>query len=115
MGLAASRVALGVSALVCPAPLGRAWVGPSAEGATAAVLCRALGARDVALGIGALSAANDTERRRWVALGALSDVGDTLATVATFALLPRQTRWLVLAACVGAAVVGAGAAGLQRA
>lgn len=116
LGIAGLRVALGVAALVAPGLAGRAWIGPGASGRDRAVALRALGGRDIALGAGALlGAAEREELRRWVALGALSDLVDTIATTAGFGALPKRRRWLVLAACAGSAASGAlAAAGLGR-
>jgi hypothetical protein len=52
--LAAARTALGVVALASPQLVGRPWVGDAAEGTPGRVLARALGGRDLALGVGAL-------------------------------------------------------------
>lgn len=111
LGLAATRVAFGAAALALPTPAGRLWIGSGADGADHAVLLRALGGRDLALGAGVLLA----DRRggplgQWVGLGALSDLVDTAATIGGFVALPRRTRWLVLAGCGGAATAGALAA-----
>ena len=55
--VAAGRVALGLTALAWPAVPARPWVGASADDLAARVFGRALGARDLALGLGALAAA----------------------------------------------------------
>jgi hypothetical protein len=111
--VAAGRVALGVVALVRPSVPARPWVGAAAADLPAGqVLGRALGARDLALGLGALAA---TARRpsggpwqagAWFAAGALADALDATATLAAGQRLPR-TRWLIVALAGGAAVVGA--------
>ncbi len=49
---------------------------------------------------------HDVPVRGWIEGGMLSDACDSLATLLAFRKLPRATRWLVLAACVGAAAVG---------
>ena len=54
--VAAGRVALGVTALAWPSVPARPWVGAAADGLAARVFGRALGARDLALGLGALAA-----------------------------------------------------------
>ncbi len=54
--LAAARTGIGVVALVCPEVVGRPWVGDAAGTAQGRVLARALGGRDLALGLGALAA-----------------------------------------------------------
>ena len=82
--LAASRIALGVSALVSPRLAATPWVGWSSTDPAGAVLGRAAGARDIALGAGALLAARQGARaeRTWVALAAVCDVVDAATTVA---------------------------------
>ncbi|HEY3735604.1 MAG TPA: hypothetical protein VGL63_16980 [Streptosporangiaceae bacterium] len=54
--VAAGRVAIGVVALAAPPLVARPWVGAAADSAEGRVLARALGGRDLALGIGALIA-----------------------------------------------------------
>jgi len=73
------------------------------------VLGRALGGRDLALGLGALAALErqSDEASAWVAAGALSDALDVAASLASWRELPRLTRWLVLASAGGAAIAGA--------
>jgi len=107
IGLAALRTTLGVVALVLPGKAGRSWIGAGATGRDRAVLLRALGGRDVALGVGALLAARDgREFRRWLIMGSASDLVDALATTVGFSALPKLRRWLVLLASAGAAVAG---------
>jgi hypothetical protein len=113
--VAAGRVALGVTALAWPAVPARPWVGAAADGVAARVFGRALGARDLALGLGALAAlqgpaAGAGSARAWVAAGALSDALDVAASLASWRELPRVTRWLVVASAGGAALAGAGGA-----
>ena len=106
-GIAGMRVTLGAAALLAPGLAGSAWIGPGASGRDRAVTLRALGGRDIALGAGALLGSSAREElRRWVVLGATSDLVDTLATTVGFSALPRWRRWLVLAACAGAATGG---------
>jgi len=113
--VAAGRVALGVIALAWPAVPARPWVGAAADNVAARVLGRALGARDLALGLGALAAlqgpaAAAGPARAWVGAGALSDALDVAATMASWRELPRFTRWLVVASAGGAALAGAAGA-----
>jgi hypothetical protein len=115
--VAVGRVGLGVAALVSPSVPARPWVGSSADELGAQVFGRALGARDLALGLGALAAAwkapagNASSGPRsagaWYAAGALSDALDVAVTVAAWPRLPRGTRWLVAASAGGAAIAGA--------
>jgi hypothetical protein len=113
--VAAGRVALGLTALAWPAVPARPWVGAAADDLAARVFGRALGARDVALGLGALAAlcrpdAGAGPAASWVAAGALSDALDVAASLASWRDLPRVTRWLVAASAGGAALTGAAAA-----
>jgi hypothetical protein len=110
--VAAGRVALGVTALAWPSVPARPWVGAAADGVAARVFGRALGARDLALGLGALAAlrgpgAEAGTARAWVAAGALSDALDVVASVSSWRELPRVTRWLVAASAGAAALAGA--------
>ena len=114
MVIAAGRVALGVTALVRPSLPARPWVGGAADDVAARVFGRALGARDLALGLGALAAlqgpaADAGPARTWVAAGALSDALDVVASLLAWRELPRVTRWLVAASAGGAALAGAAA------
>jgi hypothetical protein len=110
--VAAGRVGLGVAALAWPSVPARPWVGVSADELGAQVFGRALGARDLALGLGALAAARKAPADpwpagAWFAAGALSDALDVAVTAAAWPRLPRFTRWLVAASAGGAAVAGA--------
>jgi hypothetical protein len=113
--VAVGRVGLGVAALVSPSVPARPWVGASADELGAQVFGRALGARDLALGLGALNAAREMSSgsrsaSAWYAAGALSDALDVAVTVAAWPRLPRGTRWLVAASAGGAALAGAAGA-----
>jgi hypothetical protein len=109
--VAVGRVGLGVTALVWPSVPGRPWVGASADELGAQVFARALGARDLALGLGALAAVLQSspgpQQAAWYAAGALSDALDATVTAAAWSRLPRTTRWLVAASAGGAALAGA--------
>jgi hypothetical protein len=113
-------VALGLTALAWPWVPARPWVGAAADDLAARVFGRALGARDVALGLGALMAllapaAETGPAAAWVAAGALSDALDVAATLSSWHELPRGGRWLVAASAGGAALTGAaGTLALRR-
>ena len=113
--LAAARVGLGLVAVAQPSLVARPWVGPAGDELGGQVLGRALGARDMALGLGALAALLEPSggarpAGTWFAAGALSDTFDTAVTAAAWSQLPRRTRWVVAAASIGAAAVGAAGA-----
>jgi len=113
--VAAGRVAIGLAALAVPSVPSRPWVGAAADDLAATVFGRALGARDVALGVGTLAAlrrtAADPESASvWVAAGALSDALDVVASLSSWRRLPRTGRWLVAGSAGAAALVGAAGA-----
>jgi hypothetical protein len=113
--LAAGRVALGLAALAWPSVPARPWVGAAADDLAARVFGRALGARDLALGLGALTALRDPAAEpgpacAWVAAGALSDALDVVASLSSWQELPSRSRWLVVTAAGGAALAGAAGA-----
>ena len=110
--VAVGRVALGVTALAWPSVPARPWVGAAADEVAVRVFGRALGARDVALGAGALWAlqrpeAEPASAHAWMAAGAMSDALDVVASLSSWRDLPRATRWLVVASAGGAALAGA--------
>jgi hypothetical protein len=109
--VAVGRVALGLTALAWPSVPARPWVGTSEDDLAARVFGRALGARDIALGLGAVRAlqrpaAEPGSAAAWVAAGALSDALDVAASLSSWRELPRVGRWLVAASAGGAAVIG---------
>jgi hypothetical protein len=105
-----ARCVLGGTALIIP-PLPLApWVGQAQGDRAARLLARSLGARDIALGLGALLALrHEAPVRGWVEAGGLADAGDVVATLGAFTALPRWGRWAVLAAASGG-VLAAGLA-----
>jgi hypothetical protein len=115
--LAGARTAIGVVALASPMLIARPWVGAgAAKAAPGRVLGRALGGRDLALGLGALIALRRARAGGqygagvWVGVAALADSFDVLATGAAWDELPAVTRWLVAGSAAGSAAVGAVAA-----
>ena len=113
--VAAGRVGLGLTAVTWPSVPARPWVGAAADDLAARVFGRALGARDIALGLGALNAlqhqsAEADSARAWAAAGALSDALDVVASLASWRDLPRRSRWLVVLSAGTAALTGAAAA-----
>ncbi|MHA6803555.1 hypothetical protein [Salinifilum ghardaiensis] len=109
--LSAGRVALGCTALVRPELPAAVWVGrSSAATAPVQVLGRALGGRDLALGIGTLHALRrdgTSEAAVWLAASAVADVADVAATAAGGPGLPRWGRWAVTGLAGGAVLTGA--------
>ena len=98
------RVGLGAAAFVAPVIPGRPWVGPEeAARPGARLFARALGGRDLALGLGAvLAARHDGPLRGWVEGGGTADAGDLVATLIGWRSLPKVSRWGILAVTAGA-------------
>jgi hypothetical protein len=98
------RIAIGVTALVAPTVPLRPWVGRDfAWQPRAKLMARALGGRDLALGIGVILALrHDAPVRGWVEGGGLADGCDLLASLLAFGKLPKGGRWLVLFSTAGA-------------
>lgn len=97
--VALGRITAGAVFLVFPRVLLRAWAGTTDRHLVP--LARAIGGRDVALGLGALVALrNGDSANPWLRAAALSDAVDALATLVAFRHLPRARRWLVIAAAI---------------
>jgi hypothetical protein len=112
--LALNRVAFGVNFLGSPARAGRLWIGAAAaRRPESRVFGRALGARDLALGLGALRAlqeGDDDAARAWMAGHALSDGADLLATLAARRELPAGPAAFAVAVAGASTAIGAAAA-----
>ena len=111
------RLVFGVAFITQPTLMERAWIGKQARLPGARVLARAVGARDLALGLGGLQAVsrNDGSARPWLAAAAICDVVDFGATRAAGRGIPEQARTGVLAiAGVSALLSAVAAAGSGR-
>src|SRR5215217_5367156 len=93
------RFLFGVVFIARPTVMERAWIGKQARLPGAQVLARAVGARDLALGLGGLQAVarDDGSARPWLAAAAVCDAVDFGATWAAGGGIPRQARSGVLA------------------
>ena len=93
------RFVFGVAFIAEPKLMERAWIGKQARLPGAQLLTRAVGARDLALGIGGLQALtrNDGSARPWLAAAAVCDAVDFGATWTAGRGIPRQPRSGVLA------------------
>jgi hypothetical protein len=106
------RLVFGVAFIAEPRLMERAWIGKQARVPGAQLLARAVGARDLVLGLGGLQALprNDGSVRPWLAAAAVCDVVDFGATWTAGRTIPRQTRTGVLAIAGGSALLSAIAA-----
>jgi hypothetical protein len=105
-----NRVVLGAGLIALPRLFGRIWSGREADDARAQVLSRALGARDLALGVGGLLALRDGDRRwasRAFAAQAGADAVDLVAILVAGRALGRPTRALAGTMAAGSAGVAA--------
>ena len=78
---AAIRIVIGASLFAVPGVAGSNWIGDPARDRRVKVMIRAMGIRDLALGLGTLHALDAGEpAKHWVLMSAISDVGDLAAT-----------------------------------
>jgi len=93
------RFVFGVAFIAEPKLMERAWIGKQARLPGAQLLARAVGARDLALGLGGLQAVgrDDGSARPWLAAAALCDAVDFGATWTAGRGIPSQARTGVLA------------------
>ena len=109
---ARGRMAFGAAFLVAPGLATRGWVGGDAMRPGTRVITRALGARDLALGLGIVIAIDrGAPVRGWLEASALSDGVDFLATLLGRRDLPAAGRAAVMAIAVASAGVAAWLAG----
>jgi hypothetical protein len=97
--LSFGRFLFGVAFITEPKLMERAWIGKQARVPGARVLARAVGARDLVLGLGGLQALkrDDGSARPWLGAAAVCDAVDLGATWAAGRTIPRQARRGVLA------------------
>jgi hypothetical protein len=115
--ISGGRFLFGVAFIAKPMLMERAWIGKQARVPGAQLLARAVGARDLALGLGGLQALprDDGSARPWLAAAAICDAVDFGATWAAGRRIPRQARNGVLGIAAVFSVLSAIAAiGLGR-
>jgi hypothetical protein len=110
--LAVGRIAIGAGLLVAPSTVAKGWGGPAASEPGSKLFLRALGGRDLLLGLGALRSLGegDGSAEGWVRASALADVTDAAATAIALRHLPSPGKWLTIALAGGAAAAGLSAA-----
>jgi hypothetical protein len=118
-GLSLNRVGFGLAYLVAPSRAGKGWIGRAARDPATQVFARGHGARDIALGAGALGELVRGQPRRardWMCAQTLADSADLVATLASRRRLPSSGfRFAMLMAGGSTAVAGASAALLHAA
>ena len=117
LGLAANRILFGAGFMFSPEKAARSWIGPVAASAGGGVMVRAAGARDVALGAGALAALRGyTDPRPWLAAHLVSDATDVAATwAARRELGPARSLYAITVAGASTAIAAAYLVGHTRA
>jgi hypothetical protein len=110
--LAVGRIGIGFGLLVAPTLVAKGWGGPVAAEPGAKFFLRALGGRDLLLGVGSLRALGegDGSAEGWVRASALADATDAAAATIAFRHLPSPGRWITVAMAGTAAAVGLNAA-----
>ncbi|MEA2324647.1 MAG: hypothetical protein QOD81_4497 [Solirubrobacteraceae bacterium] len=104
----AGRVALGAALLVAPRPLGALWLGRAGATPGGSVALRAVGVRDLVLGMMALHTLGHPEvAPRWQRTCAAVDAIDFAATAAARPALPPAGSALVMGVAGAGAAMGA--------
>jgi hypothetical protein len=116
-GLAVNRILFGANYLARPESARQSWIGRAARKPGARVMIRSQGARDVALGLGALWAlagGRDADAHAWMAAHAIADGADLAATWVARDRLPKRRVRLAMAIAGGSTAVAAVAAARLR-
>ena len=97
--ISVGRALFGVAYIAEPEPMARWWIGKPARLPGARLLTRAVGSRDLTLGLGGIHALvrNDASARQWLAAAAICDAVDFGATWTAGRDIPRRARSGVLA------------------
>lgn len=106
--IAVGRLAIGGVMLVAPGAVGRVWAGSAARDPGGKLLVRAIGGRDVVLGLGTLRALDGPVGAAddWVRAGAAADTIDAVASALAAPRVRRAGTWLTLLTAAVAAVLG---------
>lgn len=112
--VALGRILIGAGLLAKPELFTVSWIGSDAKRPGTQVLSRALGARDLVLGAGAISS-DDGDLQGWLLAATAADCTDLLATVLSGDGVPLRGRIIVGASALGGAALGLTAlVGLNR-
>jgi hypothetical protein len=111
--LAIGRTAVGAALVAFPRLSAATWIGAPAAHPAAGVLTRALGAREIGLGLGLMTSLDrGRPLRPWLAAGIIADATDLLATLSARDHLPKlAVPAIAVAAGSGIAIGAAGIAG----
>ena len=106
--LGITRAVIGGGMVLAPATSMRVWIGAERKSFGTRLVTRALGMREIAIGVGTVLAVDhDAPVRGWLEAGVLIDTSDALTTLLAYRKLPRVGRTLVATGAATAAVMGA--------
>jgi hypothetical protein len=109
--VAGARIVFGVGFMAMPGLTGRLWIGRDAERPAVKLLTQAIGARDLAMGLGAvITMSRDVPARGWFEGIALTDALDFACGLLAGDRIPPAQRASVLALAGGSALQAAYAA-----
>lgn len=104
--LALARVVIGSTFMLLPRRAARAWTGEADQSVTARLAVRALGARDLALGLGAIMALEEgRSAATWLQAGVVADLSDALGALGARDL-PASRRLLTICSAAAGVVLG---------
>jgi hypothetical protein len=102
---ARGRMAIGAAMMVAPRLIGPMWVGDDGDRPAVKLLARALGVRDLVVGLGtAVALDRGAPVRGWLEGAAVADAVDFVATLAVGDAIPRRSRRSVLLIAAASAV-----------
>jgi hypothetical protein len=105
---ARGRIVVGAALVLAPGLAGRFWIGDEAKRPAVKVFARALGVRDLGLGLGVVIALDrGAPVRGWLEAGGLADLVDLAATLGAGAAIPEQARRSVAVVAAGSAAIAA--------
>jgi hypothetical protein len=111
VGLAYARIGFGLGLMLAPRRMASGWSGGDAVRGGGRILAVALGARDLALGLGTLRALKSgVAERDWLLAGALADGADLAASLALRHSLPATGSVGVAALAANGATISLWAA-----
>jgi hypothetical protein len=109
--VAGARIAFGIAFMTMPGWTGRVWIGRDADRPAVKLLTQAIGARDLAMGLGAVIAmSRDAPARGWFEAISLTDALDFACALAAGDRIPPLSRANVLVLAGGSALQAAYAA-----
>jgi len=104
---AIGRIGVGAAFVLAPGLCLRLSLGAVEVGPVTRMLARSVGARDIALGLGALFALrHGAPLRGWLEAGTLADAGDAVPTVLAFPHLRRGRAALAVLSAASSAGLG---------